>query len=92
MKQDRISEITRKAIDVPKEITQSLMEKTERIKRPSPRVDKIGRFIGTCVGVVLLLMGSVELLFGESSWAIGTLFIGTLTILSNIFCHSRKKR
>lgn len=41
MKQDRISKITRKAIEAPMGFTQSLMEKTERVKTPSPRVDMV---------------------------------------------------
>lgn len=92
MKQDRISKITRKAIEVPMEFTQSLMEKTERVKTPTPRVDKIGRSIGACVGVVLLLTGSAGLLLGKSSWAIGALSIGTVTVLSNFICFGKNKK
>lgn len=91
MKQDRISEITRKAIEVPMGFTQSLMEKTERVKRPSPRVNKIGRSIGACAGVLLLLAGGVGLIIGKSSWAIGSLSVGAVTILSNIICFGKSK-
>lgn len=92
MKQDRISEITRKAIEVPMEFTQSLMEKTERVKTPSPRVDKIGRSIGACAGVLLLLAGGVGLIIGKSSWAIGSLSVGAVTIMSNIICFGKSKK
>lgn len=92
MKQDRISEITRKAIEGPMEFTKSLMEKTERVKTPSPRVDRIGRSIGACVGVVLLLAGSAGLLFGKASWSIGALSVGTVTIWSNISCFGKKRK
>ncbi|MDD3795400.1 MAG: hypothetical protein PHE06_05390 [Lachnospiraceae bacterium] len=92
MKQDRISEITRKAIEVPMGFTQSLMEKTERVKKPSPRVDKIGRSIGACAGAVLLLTGGARLLLGKSSWAIGALSIGAVTILSNIIRFGKNKK
>lgn len=92
MKQDRISEITKKAIEVPMVFTQSLMEKTERVKTPSPRVDKIGRSIGACAGVLLLLAGGVGLIIGKSSWAIGSLSIGAVTILSNIICFGKSKK
>lgn len=91
MKQDRISEITKKAVEVPMEYSQSLMEKTERAKTPSPRADKIGRSIGACAGTVLLLAGSAGLLFGKSSWAIGALSIGTVTIISNIIRFGKNK-
>lgn len=92
MKQDRISEITRKAIEVPMGFTQSLMEKTERVKTPSPRVDKIGRSIGACAGVLLLLAGGVGLIIGKSSWAIGSLSVGAVTIMSNIICFGKSKK
>ncbi|SHM51818.1 hypothetical protein SAMN02746066_02246 [Anaerosporobacter mobilis DSM 15930] len=92
MKQDRISEITRKAIEVPMGFTQSLMEKTEKVKTPSPRVDKIGRSIGACVGVLLLLTGGAGLLVGKSSWAIGSLSVGAVTILSNFICIGKNKK
>lgn len=74
------------------ELTQSLLEKTERVKTLSTRVDKIGRSIGTCVGGVLFLVGSVGLLFAKSSWAIGALSIGTITMLSNIICFVKNKK
>lgn len=92
MKQDRISEITRKAIEVPMEFTKSFMETTERVKTPSKRVNKIGRSIGVCAGVVLLLTGGAGLLFGKSSFTIGALTIGTVTILSNIICFGKNKK
>ena len=91
MKQDKISEITRKAIEVPMEFTQSLMEKAERVKTPSPKVDKIGRAIGACTGAVLLLTGSAGLLFGKTLWAIGALSAGAVTILSNIIYLGKTK-
>lgn len=92
MKQDRISEITRKAIEVPMEFTHSLMEKTERVKTPSPRVNQIGRSIGICAGVLLLLAGGVGLIVSKSSWAIGSLSVGAVTILSNIICFGKNKK
>lgn len=92
MKQDRVSEITRKAIEIPLEFTQSFMEKTQNVRTPSPKVDKIGRSIGVCAGVVLLLMGGVQLLTGKPSWAIDAWFIGAVTIISNIICLSRNKK
>lgn len=92
MKQDRISKITKKAIEVPMEFTQSVMEKTERVKNPSPRVDKIGRSIGACAGAVLLLTGSAGLLFGKSMWAVGTLSVGAVTVISNIIRFGKNKK
>lgn len=91
MKQDKICEITRKAIEVPMEFTQLLMEKTERVKTPSPKADKIGRSIGACAGVALLLAGSAGLLLGKALWAAGTVLIGAVTLLSNIICLGKGK-
>lgn len=92
MKQDRISEITRKAIEKPMKFTQLFMEKTERVKTPSARVERIGRSIGACTGVILLFTGGVGLIIGKSTWAIGSLSVGVVTMLSNIIYFGKNKR
>ncbi len=93
MKQDKLSEITRKAIETPLEFTQILLEKTEKVRTPSPRVDKIGRTIGTYIGIGLLLTGAVHLFVGKLPWAIGTASAGGVTIISNlIYPYMYKKQ
>jgi hypothetical protein len=87
MKQDKLSEVTKKAIETPIEFTQTLLEKTEKVRTPSPRVDKIGRTIGFYIGVGLLLTGAVQLVVGKIPWAIGTASAGGITIISNIYVH-----
>lgn len=93
MKQDKLSEITKKAIETPLEFTQTLLEKTEKVRTPSPRVDKIGRTIGAYIGIGLLLTGAVQLFVGKLPWAIGTASVGGVAILSNLlYLHSNKKQ
>jgi hypothetical protein len=92
MKQDKLSEVTRKVIEIPLEFTQTLLEKTEKVRTPSPRVDKIGRTIGTYIGIGLLLTGAVQLFVGKISWAIGTSSAGGVTIISNLICRHRNKK
>ena len=93
MKQDKLSEVTRKAIETPLEFTQTLLEKTEKVRTPSPRVDKIGRTIGACIGIGLLLTGAVQLFVGKIPWGIGTASAGGVTILSNlIYSYKNKKQ
>lgn len=92
MKQDKISEVTRRAIEIPLEYTQTLLEKTEKVRTPSPRVDKIGRTIGAYIGIGLLLTGAVQLYVGKIPWAIGTASAGGVTIISNLICYHRKKQ
>lgn len=91
MKQNSLSEVTRKAIETPLGFTQTLLEKTEKVRIPSPRVDKIGRTIGAFMGIGLLLTGAAQLFVGKIPWAIGTATAGGVTILSNLICHHRNK-
>lgn len=92
MKQDKLSEVTRKAIETPLEFTQTLLEKTEKVRTPSPRVDKIGRTIGAYIGIGLLLTGAVELFVGKIPWAIGTASAGAVTIISNLIYPQKNKK
>ncbi len=93
MKQDKLSEVTRKAIETPLEFTQTLLEKAEKVRTPSPRVDKIGRTVGAYIGIGLLLTGTVQLFVGKIPWAIGTAVAGGVTIISNlIYIHRDKKQ
>jgi hypothetical protein len=92
MKQDKLSEVTRKAIETPFEFTQRLLEKTEKVRTPSPRVDKIGRTIGAYIGIGLLLTGAVQLFVGKIPWAIGIASAGGVTIISNLIYPPKNKK
>lgn len=50
---------------------------------PSPKVAKIGSFLGTGIGAVLTVAGGVGLLHG-SVWGTGSLLAGLLTVVSNV--------
>ena len=93
MKQDKLYEVTRKAIETPLEFTQILLEKTEKVRTPSPRVDKIGRTIGAYIGIGLLMTGAVQLFVGNIPWGIGTASAGGVTIISNLrYIYKNKKQ
>ncbi|WMJ86834.1 hypothetical protein [Anaerocolumna sp. MB42-C2] len=92
MKQDKLFKVTRKAIERPLEFTQTLLEKTEKVRTPSPRVDKIGRTIGAYIGIGLLLTGAFQLFVGKIPWAIGTASAGGVTILSNLIYPLKNKK
>lgn len=91
MKQEKIFESARKAVEVSLEFTRSVVEQSKRLRKPSPKVAKIGMAIGGCVGVGLLLTGIVQLFIGRPLWAIGTLSAGTVTVISHVLCHHRSK-
>lgn len=92
MKQDKIFESTKKAVEAPLEFTRSVVEQSKRLRTPSPGVAKIGTAIGGCVGGGLLLTGTVQLLTGRPLWALGSLSAGTVTVISNILCRHRSKK
>ncbi len=91
MKQDKIFEATRKATEVPLEFTRSVMEKSKKLRTPSPTVAKIGTAIGGCVGGLLLLTGAVQSFTGRPLLALGTASAGAATIISNLICYYRNK-
>lgn len=91
MKQDRSAEITKKAIEIPMKFTKTLLENTEKVRIPSVKVDKIGRTVGVCIGIGLLLTGGVQLFVGRLPWAIGTASAGGITVVSNLINHHISK-
>lgn len=92
MKQDKIFEATRKATEIPLEFTSSVIEKSKKLRKPSSKIAKIGMAIGSCAGIGLLLTGIVQLFKDKPLWALGSLFSGIVTILSNLICYHRRKK
>jgi hypothetical protein len=92
MKQEKIFEATKKMTEVPLEFTHSVIEKSNKLRNPSPAVAKIGTTIGGCIGIGLLITGTVQLFTGKFSWALGTITAGTTTIISNRICHHRNRK
>ncbi len=89
MKQDKIFEATRKAVETPLIFTNSVREKTKSLRDPSPKIDRLGTALGSCVGVGLVLTGVIQGSSGKPLWALGTMAAGAVTIISN-HCHSKK--
>lgn len=50
---------------------------------PSKKVAKIGSVIGNIIGIILILVGVVSTTSG-STWGIGSILAGVLTVISNI--------
>lgn len=91
MNEDKIFEATRRAVELPLEFTNSVMEYSKKLRNPSKKVNKIGTAIGVCVGVGLLFTGAVQVLVGKPFWALGSLTAGTTTIISNFISYYRNK-
>ena len=85
MKQDKVFEATKQAIEGPLRYTHSVIKKSEGLRKASPKVAKIGMAVGRSIGTVLLLVGVVQLLIGKPVWAIGSLSAGALTAMSHFF-------
>lgn len=92
MKQDKIFEATRKAKEAPLEFTRSMVEQSKKLRSPSPKVAKFGTKIGGCIGGGLLLTGTVQLLTGRPLWALGTLSVGSVTVITNLISYQRIKK
>lgn len=56
----------------------------ERLTNPSRKVAQIGHRIGSLVGVIFIILGIFKLLLGEGIWAISSVVVGIITIISNI--------
>lgn len=89
MKPDKILLKTQKATDKTFEITRLVIEKSENLRTPPPKLDKIGTTIGFCVGMVLCVVGMMQMFIGKPQWAIGSFIAGGVTIISN-YIHYRK--
>lgn len=50
---------------------------------PSPKIAKIGSYIGSAIGMVLALIGGFGIIIG-GIWGLGSLLAGIVTIVSNI--------
>ena len=55
MKQNQILENTKKMTDRSLELTQSVIEKSKKLRTPSPKIDKIGTTIGYVASTSLLI-------------------------------------
>lgn len=83
MKQDKIAELTKKAIEAPLEKTKRLNEKTKRLKNPSAEVLKKGSQVSGVLAVGLMVLGAGQVMVTKSFWGIGTMTAGAVTLASN---------
>lgn len=89
MKQDNTHEITRKLLEKSQRMTESALKQSDKLKHPSPRVDKIGSAVGKCAGVALISIGIVQIFMEKPLYALGSISVGSLTLISHAIRQSR---
>lgn len=93
MKQSKISLITKRLVEEPLEFTNKVLEHSEQVKHPSPKLNKIGSTIGIIVGFCILATGICWFFYGKPLWGISGIILGPISILTNwIGYHNRKKK
>lgn len=92
MNQDKIFEKTKKATEKGNQITKKMIDKSKELSSPSDKADKIGTTIGSIAGVGLLLGGTLQLIMGKSTWAIGTISLGAISLISNRIHYQNKRK
>lgn len=84
-------EKSQKATDKSMELTHSMIEKSKKLRTPSKKVDKIGTTISGFVSTGCIGAGVVQIFLGNPLWAIGTVTIGTIALISNRFHYHKIK-
>lgn len=84
MNQEKILKASQKAVRQPLEFTCSVIEKSKKLRNPSPKIAKAGRAAGLMAGAGLLVWGICCLLTGKLFYGASALFAGTAPIISNI--------
>ncbi len=88
---DKVLKATRKAIENPLLFTRLVMDLTQKVRTPSPKVAKIGLTIGGYLGAGLLVTGVAHLFVGKHTLAIGSITAGVATLVSNVLYRYRNK-
>lgn len=89
MKEDKIYEVTRKAVDAPREFTDTLLKQSKKLRDPSSRAFKAGTAAGAVTGAGLLLAGTVQFFSSRHTWGLGLLSAGVITLVSNYIACRR---
>lgn len=92
MNQDKIFEKTKNATEMGNHITKKMIDKSIELSSPSDKADKIGTTIGSIASVGLLLGGGLQLIIGKSTWAIGTISLGAISLISNRIHYQMKRK
>ena len=79
----------KKVTEKPLEFTHSIIEKSKKLRTPSPKADKIRTAVGGFVSIVILLGGGIQMFVGKPLWGGGTLAMGCVTLLSNRIHHHK---
>lgn len=89
MKQDNLLNATKKAIEIPLEVTQSVITQSKRLRHPSPKIDRLGTALGYFIGLGMIFFTIISLLLDKPTWAVGSFVTGSISLISN---HVHKKR
>lgn len=81
----------KKAVEASRRFTERAIEKSNGLRYPSRQIQKIGSIIGFWIGVILILIGIIQLFLAKYIWALGAIFAGGLTIISNIISYNKRK-
>lgn len=92
MNQYKIFETTKKINEIPLKYTQSVVEKSKKLRCPSPRAAKIGSIAGTVIGTFLLLIGTIWFNYGKVLFGAGAVLTGLMTIISNFISYKTNKK
>ncbi|MBS7021129.1 MAG: hypothetical protein KH135_04610 [Firmicutes bacterium] len=79
MKEDKILRKTKQIMTY----TDSVIENSKKLRKPSARIDKIGTMIGTGVSIILIGAGIVQFVIGNPLWAALTVVFGVVALTSN---------
>lgn len=81
-----------KILDATKKMAQEAldksMERAKKLSNPPKKVLIMGSKIGMAVGTVLIIIGTVSILFGRK-WGIGSCLTGVASVISNIISLKR---
>lgn len=96
---ERPSELTRtiltrsqRASEKLMEQTHSIIEKSIKLRTPAAKTDKIGTAISGLAGVVCVGVGVVQVVSGKPLWAVGTLPLGVIALISNRIHYHQIRR
>lgn len=84
---------SQRATDKSMELTHSIIVKSIKLRTPSAKIDKIGTAVSGFVSVGCVGVGVVQIFLGKSLWAVGTLSLGVIALISNrIHYHQIKSK
>lgn len=82
---------SQKATEKSMELTHSIIEKSKKLRTPSTKIDKIGTAVTGLASVGCVGVGVVQIFLGKPLWAVGTVSLGAIALISNRIHHHKIK-